>query len=37
MEEALTDETGEPVDPGLYAILYASARRNDAAANARPR
>jgi SAM-dependent methyltransferase len=27
MEEALAEETSEPVDPGLYAILYASARR----------
>jgi hypothetical protein len=37
MEEALAEETGEPVDPRLYAILYASARRTGAAANARPR
>ena len=27
MEEALAEETAEPVDPGLYAILYAKARR----------
>jgi hypothetical protein len=27
MEEALAQETTEPVDPGLYAILYARARR----------
>jgi SAM-dependent methyltransferase len=28
MEEALAQETAEPVEPGLYAILYASARRS---------
>ena len=28
MEEALAKETAEPVDPGLYAILYARARRS---------
>jgi SAM-dependent methyltransferase len=27
MEEALAQETAEPVDPSLYAILYAKARR----------
>jgi SAM-dependent methyltransferase len=27
MEEALAEETAEPLDPGLYAILYAKARR----------
>jgi SAM-dependent methyltransferase len=27
MEEALAEETKEPVDPGLYGILYARARR----------
>lgn len=27
MEEALASETAEPVDPSLYAILYARARR----------
>ncbi len=35
MEEALAEETAEPVDPSLYAILYASARRTGACA--RPR
>jgi SAM-dependent methyltransferase len=28
MEEALAEETTEPVDPGLYGIIYARARRN---------
>jgi SAM-dependent methyltransferase len=30
MEEALAEETAEPIDPSLYAILYATARRTGA-------
>lgn len=35
MEEVLARETAEPVDPSLYAIIYAKARRSGAP-NARP-
>jgi hypothetical protein len=30
MEEALAQESTEPLDPSLYAIIYARARRSDA-------